>query len=548
MSGSVKKDMKELREEVLKEMSNLLESRGIGVAERKEKSELIIRSLDNLSRNMLESRLVNDFYDGIVNYGKNYRTNVEFIKSLIREIGTIVNESNFIKIENDLSGFSQVVDDSHVVEMFEKITSMEIGSQNNPMTRIMLLCDMICVLDFIVTTYKEVIESYTKNDSPDLNSILLEYCEKILDSSEETPDQSTTDESTEILFTSDKFIPVVWKNDQQKMFVVGDKKNVINPALEVQEFVLNNDNVRFVGPAGEGKTWTMKYLQCECCKMYKESKGAAGFVAVLISLRDFNDAKNENKCIEDLIQETLKIADQKVLEEVLNSGKSWIFLDGINEIFVKEKRTNVRNFVKNHPSCRFVISDRETVNDSYRDFKEYQLRALDATQIEWYFKKNSAEKYIGELRSNGRLGWLKEVRVAPYMLEVLMRFAMEGKYPAKNDFDREYLLYLLRRELDQLDPLILKAYNLILKKVAEQMILDDTSKLDETEFDKKFDVVSKREKLDISRNGFVDWAENISILRYDNSAKCMEFENLNYRDYYADNNIIGHTGKIVGKQ
>ena len=373
------------------------------------------------------------------------------------------------------------------------------------------------------------------------------YCREVIKSLDISADQS---KNTNEEFNTESFMPVLWERSDGETVLIGDNLEELNINMGVKSFQFADTNIRLVGPAGEGKTWAMKYLQYRCCQEYLDSNGEKGSsIAVMVELKCFNDAEYENMTIDDCIMEKLHIQDVNLYQKVMNTGKVRVFLDGYNEIFDEMKKRNVLRFATRANSrYRIVISDREISSGTLQYFKVYKLLKIRQEQILWYFRKHIGIDSQNEFENDGRLAWVRndDVRVTPFMLSVLMDLAKNTVYPAKNVFDRYYLKYLLNREVIQQSESMVLMLNVWLQTVAMRMkaIGEMNYRLPTKDArDILKDLVPNQTETTIINN-FMIWADNIPIFGSSDEKGYLQFKNMNYRDYYADDTMFDEYGKI----
>ena len=471
-----------------------------------------------LSNDKEYAGLVEDFCKALSEDGANFSTSGKFLKTTFKLLKDLVGDS-----EN-------IVEDRNYFDLL-MVNISEVKRLQRPEMMKKLIAVIVNVVDKNYDAVNSKIEEETKKTEYNF----VEFCENIIKES---------DIKTDI--TEKKFMPVIWYDSiENKAYRIGDAEGI--GSSDIAEFDYSDRSIRLVGPAGEGKTWAMKYLQYKCCKEYIDNNGAGNtFAAVLIELKKFNDAEYRDKTIYDLLMDKLKIDDRRKLDRVMETGKIKLFLDGYNEILSESVRTNVNNFIDENDSYSYIVSDRDSSTSIFRFFKTYSLKALDKEQIEWYFNKYLGEASSSEIKGNEKLKWIYEERIAPYMLEVFAVLAKKRIYPAKNEFDKEYLKLLLKREVLQKTTDQVYLLNKWLKKVAKKMKdigeQNYNISIDDAEEILK-DVVSDKSNPAIINN-FEIWANDIPLFGM-GEGDYMKFNRNTYRDYYADNSIIDNFGRVV---
>lgn len=507
----------------------------LDVEEDEANAKFMMDVFETMAKNQFEYRqLVDHFYEAIMSFGKGFLSSVDFLYATIKGVGQVVGEEGLMSIDKLPGELSRVVDEADILSDFEVLRTTIIGNETNRINRINLVGKLICVLQAIFNKYSNALKQYIKEELDREEYDFEGFCKEVIQSMD---------------IRTDLFMPVVWERGDGTRVLIGDDMEELHKNTDVKPFVFENVDVRLVGPAGEGKTWAMRYLQYQCCQEYLASKGEKdATIAVMVELKCFNDAKYENMTIEECIMEKLHITDGNLYQKVMNTGKVRVFLDGYNEIFDENKKINVLNFAtKANSSYRFVISDRETSSGALEYFQVYKLLKINEEQTDWYFKRYLGVESLKELDKNGRLAWVlsDDVRVAPYMLSVLVDLAKRNIYPAKNEFDKEYLKYLLKREELQQSTSKVNILNKWLKSVAKEMKRKGESnyRLRMSEAENLLrEVVSDKED-SATINNYMIWADNIPIFGIGEDIY-LQFKNRNYREYYADDTIFDAFGRI----
>lgn len=206
--------------------------------------------------------------------------------------------------------------------------------------------------------------------------------------------------------------------------------------------VKNHSKLIIWGKPGAGKTTFLKYLAIECI----EGTEFVGLVPILIMLKDFAVAQNKPSLKNFLICYVKQMIDPSSLnrqdisaitEELLQKGKMFISLDGLDEV-PKEESTRVNKeidrFLDSFPNNRLVLSSRIRAQEyQFPRLDEFEIADFGDEQIDTFAQKRFKDKNINpetfcqELKKNNQI---KELARTPLLLTLLCwDFEQSSNFP-----------------------------------------------------------------------------------------------------------------------
>lgn len=239
---------------------------------------------------------------------------------------------------------------------------------------------------------------------------------------------------------NDKFLPLLWYNEQDKEF-----SNEIFSA------------VKFVGEPGMGKTTRMKKMYFDLVNEVVHKKKE--MLPIWINLSELNNHSIMN--LEELIKRELGDYAPH-LELLLEKNKVAFFLDGYNEVFLNglENTVKVRlandidNLRECYPKVVIAITDRDKNSIpkcmSQRDVQVFSFNGLNLCEIREYVKlktNSDEEKKVFEYLDSEQSKWITDVKIIPSKLNNLIELLIDDIKPEQeDDFYDKYLDFVLERE------------------------------------------------------------------------------------------------------
>jgi HEAT repeat protein len=300
---------------------------------------------------------------------------------------------------------------------------------------------------------------------------------------------------------------------------------------ELIGLIRRNDKLVIIGPAGSGKTTTLKKVAFDNASNFLKNKTDSR-IPIIVPLRDYG-AENIRSIIESVIKPwelTLEIIEQDLLE-----GKFIIIFDGLNEVpsTIRQKCfQEIRTFTREYreSGCLFTSRNFE-YEDSWVSIDENtvpvcEIESLTQGQIESYIRKyfeskeDLAGKLIYELRLHDSRVWensksLARLAGTPLLLQMLiLTFEEMGRIPKT---EGELLLrfvdeILFKRERSKaaadFEPDVKK---FLLASIAWEMQQDELSSIEKRRiyplFLKKLDDLKRDGRANVSYDASQLWRE-----------------------------------------
>ena len=141
-----------------------------------------------------------------------------------------------------------------------------------------------------------------------------------------------------------------------------------------KELIDSKKKIVIVDSAGMGKTTLLKYMflrcveECYSIPVYIELRSLKGKIGVLDQIQNkFADIGEKG--------------NRELMLRLLSSGKFTIFLDGYDEINIKDRdrvTTDLNQLIEKAPNNRYILSSREEQGlAAFTQFKRYEIKALE---------------------------------------------------------------------------------------------------------------------------------------------------------------------------
>lgn len=365
-----------------------------------------------------------------------------------------------------------------------------------------------------------------QNDSQDINALVREVrsrcCEAILEnySKIRLPDDTRIDVGLLYVdvyvlekLSSKRYASIsgllegVEQREDYERLALGQRQKRLPGQEIVQEF----PRLMVLGKPGSGKTTFLRHLAVDCSK----EKFFCDRIPVLIELRSIKEANSFN--VLNLIHREFGLAQQEQTQQILNQGKAFILLDGLDEVpsqLRQSVRDQIYEFVKEYRKNRFVLTCRtQTIEYIADHFEPIEVANFDAQQVKifarnWFTAtpETSGEaegwtsRFVEKLEENKQI---RELAVTPILLTLTcLLFTAEQDLPTKRsqlyekgsnlllkqwdrfrEIPRDYqqlsvsdkqklLSYLAFRKFEQPDNFILFEQNEIQEYIAEHLRID----------------------------------------------------------------------------
>jgi predicted NACHT family NTPase len=214
------------------------------------------------------------------------------------------------------------------------------------------------------------------------------------------------------------------------------------------------DKLMLLGKPGAGKTTFLKRLAVLC--------NAATFqghrVPIFITLKDFEDSSSKPNLLIYISQrlKELGISRSQEIEQILNQGRCFLLLDGLDEVSERKSKQMLREiqaFSDRFSQNAFVISCRIAAKEfTFQQFTEVEVADFNDEQIAdfatgWFQAKQlsgKTERFLEKLKNHPRI---KELATNPLLLTLLC-LVFEGRtdFPAnRSELYEEGLDVLLKK-------------------------------------------------------------------------------------------------------
>ncbi|WP_297959163.1 NACHT domain-containing NTPase [uncultured Ruminococcus sp.] len=232
------------------------------------------------------------------------------------------------------------------------------------------------------------------------------------------------------------------------------------------------------GNAGAGKSTTLEYLVYLDANAYKQAP-ENNPIPVFIPLRLLTE---ENSTIMHYIQKKTCLKENKI-EELLQSGKISLFMDGINEIpdnqnhTLKKKRlTEIQYIINTYKNSFIIFTNRPDAQSAIKSIPVFNLLEMNIDQIDRFVRCNTSNPVtidiiLAEVHKNERM---QKVVQTPLMMSRLIEIVeATGKIPdSEGKIIAEFLNNLLRREVYEKNDILIdidKANYLLMRIAFEGM-------------------------------------------------------------------------------
>ena len=228
--------------------------------------------------------------------------------------------------------------------------------------------------------------------------------------------------------------------------------------LPGQEIVQQFARLMVLGKPGSGKTTFLRHLAVDCSK----DKFFCDRIPVLIELRAIQEGNSFN--LLNQIHREFGLAEREQTQQILNQGKAFILLDGLDEVpshlrqFVRDQ---IYEFAKEYRKNRFVLTCRTQTTEYIADhFQPIEVADFDAEQVKIFARKwftatpetsGEAEgwtsRFVGKLEENKQI---RELAVTPILLTLTcLLFTAEQDLPTKQSELYEKGSNLLLKQWDR---------------------------------------------------------------------------------------------------
>ena len=228
--------------------------------------------------------------------------------------------------------------------------------------------------------------------------------------------------------------------------------------LPGQKIVRQFPRLMVLGKPGSGKTTFLRHLAVDCSK----GKFFCDRIPVLIELRSLKEGNSFN--LLNLIHREFGLAQQEQTQQILNQGKAFILLDGLDEVPSQVRqsvRDQIYDFAKEYRKNRFVLTCRtQTIEYIFDNFKPIEVANFDAEQVRifalnWFtaIPETSGEaegwtsRFVGKLEENQQI---RELAVTPILLTLTcLLFTAQQDLPKKRSELSEKGIDLLLKQWDR---------------------------------------------------------------------------------------------------
>lgn len=312
-----------------------------------------------------------------------------------------------------------------------------------------------------------------QNDSQDIDALVQEVrshcCEAILDSYSKIRLLDDTRIDVDLLYvdvyvleklsskryaSKSGMLEGVKQREDYERLTLGQQQE----RLPGQEIVRQFPRLMVLGKPGSGKTTFLRHLAVDCSK----GKFFCDRIPVLIELRSIKEGNSFN--LLKLIHQEFGLLEQEQTQQILNLGKAFILLDGLDEV-PSQLRHSVRDqiyeFAKEYHKNRFVLTCRTQTTEYIADhFEPIEVANFDAQQVKLFARnwftatpETSGEaegwtsRFVGKLEENKQI---RELAVTPILLTLTcLLFTPEQDLPTKRSELYEKGSNLLLKQWDR---------------------------------------------------------------------------------------------------
>jgi hypothetical protein len=378
-----------------------------------------------------------------------------------------------------------------------------------------------------------------------------EYCRKII------AKQDSVYSNKE----SKGYIDMFWKDDNDEKYEFR--------ASEAEKYIYKDgqsNHVLIYGSAGSGKTWLLKKLLCSYCQKTLDTEAYdEKLIPVYVELKKYNDnkEKNENEkyvssgdgtIVERLIEDEFKNADEAYSDVRFSDIKDKLLLlfDGYDEIYDEDDRDDFCDFLNEYgDDVKTVTANRRASASDIYPFEiepevytsNHLTKEAIKEYMDFYVKENHKSIWTDAIDDDAKLSWMFKTshNIMPVTLDMMAKTINKGKIEdlyQVDDFDRKFLLFLLRREKMKKKGEYIKRLNMLMKTIARRYVEIGGSEREE----------DLEAYLGISfKNGadarYITDAKVIPILE-DTEDKKIDFVNPNYKKYYVEGLICEGDGTL----
>ncbi len=245
----------------------------------------------------------------------------------------------------------------------------------------------------------------------------------------------------------------VEQREDYERLTLGQQQERLPGQKIVQEF----PRLMVLGKPGSGKTTFLRHLAVDCSK----GKFFCDRIPVLIELRAIKEGNSFN--LLNLIHREFRLAEQEQTQQLLNQGKAFILLDGLDEV-PSQLRQSVRDQIyefakaKEYHKNRFVLTCRTQTTEYIADhFQPIEVADFDPKQVRifarnWFtaIPETSSEaedwtsRFVKKLEENKQI---RELAVTPILLSLTcLLFTAEQDLPTKQSelYEKGINLFLKR--------------------------------------------------------------------------------------------------------